>query len=173
MTVNEIRLGSINGSHGIQGWIKVYSETDPRNAILDYSPWILRKGKQEKVVNLIEGQVTGKRLIASLEGVDSRDLADELIGFDVMVPLAALPSLDDGSYYWHQLEGLRVSNKAGTVFGVVDYLLETGANDVMVVKATTDSVDNEQRLIPYVEEKIVLDVDLAAGVILVDWEPDY
>lgn len=171
--MNEIRLGSINGSHGVQGSVKVYSETDPRSAILDYSPWILRKGKQERIINLIGGQETGKRLIANLEGIDSRDLADELIGFDVLIPQEALPSLDDGTYYWRQLEGLKVSNKAGVIFGVVNHLFETGANDVMVVNATLDSVDDEQRLIPYVEEKVVLEVDLLSGEIIVDWESDY
>jgi len=173
MSVNEIRLGSINGSHGIQGWVKVYSETDPKDAIFDYSPWILRKGKQEKIVVVKEGQVSGKRLLASLEGIADRTLADELIGFDVMIPRASLPNLEDGDFYWNQLEGLTVKNLSGVVFGEIDHLLETGANDVIVIKATSDSVDEAQRLIPYVEKKTVVSVDLDAGEMIVDWETDY
>ena len=168
-----IRLGSINGSHGIKGWVKVFSETDPRTAILDYTPWILRKGRSEKKIEVLDGQQSGKRLVVSLEGIDSRNLAEELIGSEIFVEKTALPALEEGAYYWHQLEGLKVQNSSGDVFGVIDHLLETGANDVMVVRACEGSVDSKQRLIPYVEGNVVLSIDLDVGLMIVDWEADY
>ena len=83
--MTEIRLGSVTGSHGIQGWIKVYSYTDPIEAIFSYTPWILRRGDIERNIEIRKGQVHGKKLIAHVEGIDTRDLADELKGFDIYV----------------------------------------------------------------------------------------
>ena len=168
-----IRLGSINGSHGIKGWVKVFSYTDPMDAILTYTPWILTKGSTVKEVRLAEGQRSGKRLVARIEGIDTRNQADELIGFDVLVDQAQLPDLEDGEFYWFQLEGLTVKTTKDLVLGCVDHLMETGANDVLVVEPTPDSVDDQRRLVPFVEPDIVQQVDMANRVIVVDWEPDY
>ena len=171
--MTEIRLGSINGSHGIRGWVRVFSHTDPMEAILDYSPWVLRKGREVKEVTVSEGRLSGKRLIARLADVESRDIADALIGYEIHVAREALLELERGNYYWFQLEGLAVRNREGTVFGRIDHMLETGANDVMVVKPTESSIDNQDRLIPYVMEEVVAEVNQEAGEVVVDWQVDY
>ena len=85
----------------------------------------------------------------------------------------AIPDLEEGELYWFQLEGLVVKNSFGEVLGAIDHMLETGANDVMVVEATNDSIDKEQRLIPYLEDDVVKQVDQEAGVVIVDWDSDY
>jgi 16S rRNA processing protein RimM len=171
--VKEIRLGSINGIHGIKGGVKVFSYTDPMEAILDYSPWILRKGGVEKEITIKDGQVSGKRLIVQLEGVDTRGQAEDLIGYEVHVNIDAMPGLEEGEFYWYQLEGLVVKNIGGEVLGKIDHMLETGANDVMVVEPTDDSIDKEQRLIPYIKGDVVKQVDQETGVVTVDWDSDY
>lgn len=171
--MKELRLGSINGSHGIKGWVKVFSYTDPMESILDYSPWILRKGSEVKEVSVSEGKVNGKKLIARLEDIETRNDADALIGFEIHTAEEAMPKLEQGEYYWYQLEGLQVRDSKGAVFGQIDHMLETGANDVMLVKPTVDSVDDQERLIPFVQDEIVKEVDLAAGGIVVDWQVDY
>ncbi len=168
-----IRVGSINGSHGIKGAIKVFSYTDPVDAITDYSPWLLKKGRVEKVVEVVSGQKQGKRLIAHLEGITDRNESDELIGFEIYAAKSMLPALEPGDHYWFQLEGLLVKNEQGVIFGRVDHLIETGANDVMKVKPTDDSVDDLERLIPYVDGEIVRRVDSSIGEIVVQWEADY
>ncbi|MGB0691523.1 MAG: ribosome maturation factor RimM [Pseudomonadales bacterium] len=171
--MTEIRLGTLTGGHGIKGWIKVFSHTDPKQAIFDYSPWILRRGRDELRVTPAGSQVHGKKLIVQFEGVDTRTQADEMAGYVVNVEQTALPALEDGDYYWHQLTGLTVVNMKGECLGSVDHLLETGANDVLVVEATAGSIDDEKRLIPFVLGPIVQNVDLAVGEILVDWDCDY
>ena len=113
-----------------------------------------------------EGQRHGKTIIARVDGFDDRDQAARLIGTDIGVPRDELPETDNGHYYWSDLEGLRVVGRDGTKLGRVDYMLETGANDVMVVKGDTE------QLIPFVLDKVILDVDLAKGEIRVDWEWD-
>jgi 16S rRNA processing protein RimM len=171
--VNQIRLGSINGTHGLKGWVKVFSYTNPQEAILEYSPWILRKGGAEIESTIKDGQASGKRLIVQLEGVETRNQAEDLVGFEVHVNIDAMPALEEGELYWFQLEGLIVKNSSGEALGKIAHMLETGANDVMVVDPTDDSIDKQQRLIPYLEGDVVKQVDQEIGVVIVDWDSDY
>lgn len=166
VTAQPVILGRISGLFGVKGWVKVYSYTDPREAVLDYDRWLLsgKNGWQEATV--AEGQRHGKTVIVRINGYDDRDKAAGLIGTEIGVPRDELPETDSDQYYWSDLEGLSVVDRHGTELGKVDYLLETGANDVMVVKGETE------RLIPFVMDKVVLGVDLAKGEIRVDWEWD-
>jgi len=101
-----------------------------------------------------------------LEGWQDREAARELIGTEIAIRPEQLAELDSGEYYWHQLEGLSVVNAAGEELGIVARVMETGANDVLVVRS------NRERLIPYTPNTIV-EVDLSAGKIQVDWELDF
>ena len=159
-------LGRISGLFGVKGWVKVYSYTEPREAVLNYDRWLLsgKNGWQEATV--AEGQRHGKTVIVRINGYDDRDQAAGLIGTEIGVPRDELPEADSDHYYWSDLEGLSVVHRDGTEIGKVDHLLETGANDVMVVKGET------VRLVPFVMDKVVLGVDLVKGEIRVDWEWD-
>ena len=93
-------------------------------------------------------------------------------GLEVSVPDSALPVLEDGEYYWRELQGLQVWCRNGegrVLLGTVDYLIETGANDVLVVKACQGSIDKRERLIPYLPGDVVTRVDLEEGLLEVDW----
>lgn len=164
MTTQPVVLGRISGLFGVRGWVKVYSYTEPREAVLNYGRWLLsdRDGWQEATV--AEGRRHGKSIIARLAGVVDRDQAAELIGTEIAVWRDALPETEDGEFYWSDLEGLTVTHRDGTELGKVAYLLETGANDVLVVQGETE------RLIPFVMDDVILGVDLANGRIEVDWE---
>ena len=116
--------------------------------------------------DLVEGKRHGKSIIAHIEGVEDRDAAAACLGCEIGVPRAELPATSPGEYYWADLEGLKVVHKDGKELGAVDYLLETGANDVLVVKG------EKERLIPFVMDRFILDVDVDSGVITVDWEWD-
>ena len=133
---------------------------------MNYDRWLLsgKDGWQEATV--AEGQRHGKTVIVRIDGYDDRDQAAGLIGTEIGIPKDELPETGDDQYYWSDLEGLSVVHRDGTVLGKVNNLLETGANDVMVVKGETE------RLIPFVMDKVVLGVDLAKGEIRVDWEWD-
>lgn len=159
-------LGRISGFFGVRGWVKVYSYTEPRDAVLNYKSWLLSSNGDWRTAEVVEGKRHGKTVIAHIEGIDDRDQAAALIGCDIGVPRSELPETDEGQYYWSDLEGLQVVTKNGTELGKVKYLLETGANDVMVING------EQERLVPFVIDDVVLDVDLAAGVITVDWDWD-
>lgn len=159
-------LGRVVGLFGVRGWVKVFSYTEPREAILDYSGWLLRSGERWQPVEVAEGKRHGKSILVRFEGTDDRDAATVLIGRDIGVGRGELPEPGEGRYYWADLEGMRIVREDGTELGRVAYVMETGANDVLV----TDG--EPERLIPFVTGEIVLDVDTGNGVITVDWEWD-
>jgi 16S rRNA processing protein RimM len=161
-----VTLGRVGGVYGVRGWVKVISFTAPRENILAYGDWTLEQGGAFRRYRLERGQRHGKGLVAKLAGVDDRDAADSLIGAGISVPRKALPACEAGEYYWTDLEGLLVQNLSGIRLGVVDHLLATGAHDVLVL-------DGGERLIPFASPEVVRRVDLEAGVIVVDWEPDF
>ncbi|HEX4881871.1 MAG TPA: ribosome maturation factor RimM [Porticoccaceae bacterium] len=168
-----IRVGRIATVHGVRGWLKIESGTEPAANILGYCPWWLaRDGRWEKV-EPDAGEVSGKRILAHLAGVDDRDAARGFCQLDIHVDAALLPALPKDEYYWHQLIGLRVMARTEAqpvALGSVTSLLETGANDVLVVHGDETAVDCRERLIPYTA---VLVVDLERGTIEVDWAPEY
>lgn len=144
----------------------MFSYTQPREAILDYDCWLLKRKGEWQAASVCEGKRHGKAVIAHLDGVDDRDQAVELVGCDIAIGRDDLPDAEDGSYYWADLEGMRVVHRDGTELGRVAYLMATGANDVLVTEG------ERERLIPFIAEKVILDVDFAKGVISVDWEWD-
>ena len=161
-----ITLGKIVGVFGVKGWVKVYSETRPREQIFSYSPWLLELNGNVTEVQVLEGRSQGKGLIASLEAYSDCDQAKQLVGAEISIPQSALPATGIGEYYWSELIGLQVQNTQGIEFGKVVDLFETGANDVMVVKG------DRERLIPFTEFA-VLKIDLDDGKLTVDWDADF
>jgi 16S rRNA processing protein RimM len=127
-------IGQVSGLFGVRGWIKVYSYTDPREGILNYSPWYLKRSTDWVPYGLRAGQRHGRGILAQLQGIEDRDQAAELMGCQVAVRRKQLPELHEGEYYWNDLQGLRVENLDGVELGRISYLFETGANEVIVVK---------------------------------------
>ena len=146
--------------------MKVFSYTEPREAILDYDRWLLGRYESWQGVRVEEGKRHGKTVLARLEGINDRDAAAAFMGFDIAIGRDQLPEPEEGHYYWADITGLTVWHKNERELGVVTQMLETGAHDVMVVKGDIE------RLIPFVPDDVVLDADLDAGIIRVDWEWD-
>lgn len=162
----DVLLGRIVGLYGVKGWVKVFSYTDPREAVLNYENWQLKQRDEVTSMKLSEGRRHGKTVIARLGDINDRDAAASLLDAEIFVPREALPEPEGKTYYWTDLEGLSVVRRDGDVIGNVDYLLETGAHDVLVVRGDTE------RLIPFVMDEYIVDVDLDKGVITVDWDWD-
>lgn len=162
-----IIIGRIAGIHGVQGWMKIHSHTRPQQGVFEYRRWLVRHSGQWQAAELTDWRRHGKVLLAKLEGITERDQARAWIGCDIAIPRAALPPLPAGEYYWADLIGLRVQTLEGVDLGVVDHLIETGANDVLVV------VGDRERLIPFVPGRDVVTVDLDAAQIRVDWDPQF
>ena len=163
-----ILLGKIVGVFGVKGWVKLQSHTEPREALFDYLPWVLRQRGTERIVDKIEGRAQGRGLVAAFPGFDTRDAAEALIGTEIWVDRAAMPKPRKGEYYWVDLENLAVQTVDGLSLGRVSHLFATGSNDVLV------AVDGErERLIPFLPDSVIKRVDLEAGLIVVDWDPEF
>jgi len=161
-------LGKIVGLYGVEGWVKLESYSDPRARIFKYSPWFV--GSADAMVEYanVKGRTQGKGIVAHLPGVASRDAAAALIGAEIRISRSALPKPKPGEYYWVDLEGLDVFNLEGITFGKVSHLFSTGANDVLVVR------DGErERLVPFVTEQFVKEVDIDGSRIVVDWDAEF
>ena len=164
-----VLIGRIVGLYGVQGWLKIESWAEPRMRIFDYQPWLLSAvpGVETQFAGA-KGRPQGKGIVAQLPGVDDREQAAALIGSDIHVDRAQLPAPAEGEYYWVDLEGLEVVTTEGVVLGRVTHLFATGANDVVVIR------DGErERLVPYVMGSYVRSVDLSAGRMVVDWDPEF
>lgn len=170
----KIVVGRLGAVYGIKGWLKVSSFTDDPENIFSYNPWTVGQGKLWQTVNIVEWRRHNKGLIVKLEDVDVREKAQLLTGMDICVSPEQFPDLSEDEFYWRDLVGLAVVNTAGYKMGTVKSLLETGSNDVLVVKANAnDAFSINERLIPLVEDQVIKSIDLDAKLITVDWDADF
>ncbi len=159
-------MGRIAGAHAVRGWVRIQTFTQNPDGLLAYPAWWLGRDGGWRQVTVEDASVHGRSLVAKFAGCDDREAAAALKGLEVAVPRASLPASEADEYYWADLQGLRVRNVEGATLGVVIGLLETGANQVLVVEA------ERKRLIPFVEA-VVKSVDLAQGSMVVDWGVDF
>ena len=165
-----IPVGKISGVFGVRGSVKVFSYTEPRDNILRYKPLFLKRQGQWIEIDISGGQLQGKAVVMSIRNVTDRDQALPLIGGELAIRREQLNAADQDEFYWADLIGLSVINTEDEVLGKVDHVLETGANDVLVVMQEGTKA---QHLIPFVMDEVVLNVDLANQQIRVEWQSDY
>jgi len=160
-------MGQIGAPFGIKGWVKVFADTEHPDSLFDYPIWYIETPKGWQAFEIENAELHTKNMVAKLAGVDDRDVAESFRKRKIGIPRSQLPEPEDGEYYWSDLIGLQVVNLAGEALGQVSELLETGANDVLVVRD-----GDTERLLPFVDA-VVKTVDLAAATITVDWGLDY
>ena len=171
--IQEVLVGEITGSHGLKGWVQVFSYTRPAEKILTYSPWQLTDASESKEVVISSSRVAGKKILVLFEECVSRSQADGLRARKIFIDKSQIPDLEDGDFYWNELVGMQVNSTEGIFLGNVETLIETGANDVLVVSPAKGSWDDQQRLIPYVDREVIVKVDQVLNQITVDWDPNY
>jgi 16S rRNA processing protein RimM len=165
-------LGKIVGPYGLRGAVKVHPFADDPSAWAELRYWWLGKDgsppEQWRQTRLVRCKVHGDVLVAELECLPDRNASEAAKGVLVGAPRAALPPAAKDEYYWADLIGLEVVNTHDQSLGQVLGLIETSANDVLRVGCRGD----KERLLPFVAT-VVLDVDLLARRIRVDWEADW
>lgn len=159
-------MGRIVAPYGVRGWVKIQPATEAVDGLLEYPSWWLGQPGDWRQQEWLEGRAHGATLVARLEGCDDRDQAFALRGQQIAVPRSSMPAPKSGEYYWCDLIGLSVENTLGDKLGQVEEVFATGANDVLVVRG------DRERLIPFIDP-VVIEVDIAAATIRVDWELDY
>jgi len=149
-----LELGSITGTHGLNGTIQIYSHTRPAIGIAGYSCWWLG-GREFRVQRCWQH---GKRILAQLEGIDDISAAEALHGQIIRVPRDMVP-VDEDEYLWQDLIGCTVTDEQGDVLGQVTALEDYGAQDTLIVTTLPDAAVQGEWMIPFVES-IVTDVDM-------------
>ena len=172
-------LAKITGYYGVKGWVKLYSYTDPRENIVQYHSLQIKrskKGEQWQDIQLDAGKAHGKGVIAHFVGYDNKDIAADLIGAQLAVYRSDFKPTAENEYYWSDLVGLTVINLQEIELGKVSRLMETAANDVLVIKPAVQengSIAASEILIPFILDHYINKVDLEAGKLIVDWQADW
>jgi len=160
-------MGEIGRPYGVKGWVHIATYTAHPENLLEYQPWYLHRQGQWQTAEFVNARHHGKGLVVQFAGCHDRDAADALKGIEIGIYRNQLPATGRDEYYWSDLVGLQVITQDNRVLGVVDHLIETGANDVLVVKG------EQEFLVPFIQGQVVEAVDLEAREIRVDWDPDY
>ena len=170
-----VPVGTVGRAHGVRGWVRIRSDMEPAEDLLRHGTWLVERAGAWRPLAVRSAWPQGSALIAHFEGIEDRGAAAALAGSRIGLPRDAFPDLDDGRYYWTDLIGLEVVDEAGEPLGVVREMIETGANDVMVIRRCGESPSKRtagDRIVPFLTGEVVRDVDLAAGRIRVSWRFD-
>jgi len=161
-----IIIGSFGKTFGVWGWIKINSFTNPKRNILDFKPWLIQKNNLWEEVYFEDGRERPDNIIVKLPNCDSPEEARNFTNIKIAVWHKQLPKPQTNEYYWTDFIGLKVINSDEVDLGIIQELMATGANDVLVV------IGDRKRLIPYISN-VILNVDLVKKIIRVDWDPDF
>ena len=179
LPVDAVELGRVRGAWGIRGWISVQPHSASPEALFSASVWYLQAPEPSlgaafsgcQAVTVTRVREHGNGLLAQLDGVDDRSLAEGLKGARIFVARADFPPLPEDEYYWVDLIGLEVVNREGVSLGEVSELLDVGPQQTLVLRRE-EAGKVVERMIPFVAAYVDA-VDRDAGRIRVDWQPDY
>ncbi len=160
-------VGKINGIFGVQGWIKIFSHTEPIANICKYIPLYTKSKDKFTKLNIANCKLHSKTIIAKIDAIDDCDKARELLGLAIYIDKLQLPKTNNNEYYYSDLINMAVVNKNNEDFGLVSYLFDNSAHVVLVTKD-----DENEYLIPFIDPFIV-DINIINKVITVDWGKDY
>jgi 16S rRNA processing protein RimM len=167
-------VGKVGAPYGVKGWVKITSYTEEPANIFDYRPWLLEQKAGSKEVKIDQWKTHNKGLVAKFVGIDDRDSADLLKNIEISIASSQLPELAEDEFYWRELVGMKVVTESGYDLGKIEEMFETGANDVMLIKANiNDAFGQKQRMVPYLVEQVVKQVNKTERVVTVDWEPGF
>jgi len=173
-TSSIIVVGKLGAPYGIKGRVKVHSFTDDPQGIFDFSPWLIGQQGKWQSLEVVDWRRHNKGFIAKFAQVNDRDQAMAYTNVEISVDSAQLPELPQGEFYWRDLIGMSVVTDKGYNLGIVDDLMETGSNDVLVVKANSkDAFGQAERLIPFLTDSVIQEVKYDAKEITVDWDPSF
>ncbi|CAG4883539.1 Ribosome maturation factor RimM [Georgfuchsia toluolica] len=164
-------LGRLVTPYGVKGWLHLHPFGDDPASWRHMAQWWLAPADGDKTqwsaTKLSGLRQHGGGWVAKLESVDSREAAEALAGWYFAAPREELPATENDEYYWADLIGLRVINLQGEQLGLIETLIETGANNVLKL-----CDGDKEHLLPFVEQ-VVKKVDIAGGCMTVDWQADW
>lgn len=165
-------VGRLGRPYGLKGWQHLQTFTQPPENIFEYKGWYVLHKKLWQPVKLAEYKLHGSTWIIHLEGINTKEEAALYSNFSIAVLRNELPRLEEGEYYWSDLEGLSVFTKEGLSLGKIEYLYENTGQDIMAVKSALPGQQSKERHIPFIWEETVLEVDIIENKVIVDWAFD-
>ena len=175
-----LTLAEVVGTYGVKGWVRLRVSLDDPNLLLTLPALSLTSAIKSKklcrhVVVVKALQAHGKGYIAQLDGITDRTQAESLQGGQIQVAASDFPSAAHDEIYWRDLEGLKVwctEDGSRSLLGIVKTLIETGANDVLVVAPCEGSVDNREHLVPWIPHEVVTEIALSDSRLEIAWYAD-
>jgi len=171
-----VAVGKISRVHGVRGWLKIHSYTEPEANIIDYQPWwVSLPGGGYQALKIDDWRAADKGILVHVQGIDDRDAASCYCQRNIEVDPKAFAQPEAGELYWYQLQGLKVfchQDGRRLPLGRIVSLMSTGANDVLVVQGDKESIDQRERLLPFLDQYIER-IDLEAGELDISWDPDF
>ncbi|MBT7754281.1 MAG: ribosome maturation factor RimM [Gammaproteobacteria bacterium] len=161
-----INIGKVIGLHGVKGWLKILSFSSPPENIFNYKSLIISNKYINQIFHIEDSRKQGKKILIKLDNIDDRTSAESLKESDIYIQRSDLPQLSEDTYYWEDLLGFNVFNQNNIKIGNVDSFIETGSNDVLIVK----TAKNKNILIPFIMNKSIKVVNIESHYITVDWE---
>ncbi|VFP86545.1 Ribosome maturation factor RimM [Candidatus Erwinia haradaeae] len=171
---NPLSIGMMGPPYGVYGWLKVSSYTEVVTSMIHYQPWFIQRGGQWHLLELEKWKKYKNQLIIKVKGIENRNnVTERLTNYELIIDSESLPVLQDGDFYWKDLVGCQVINTERHALGKVVQIIETGANDVLIVHANLqDNRHTRERLIPFIERIVIKDVNLMTRIISVDWSTE-
>jgi len=166
----KILLGKLGKPHGVKGFLYIHYYGKDANKLSDYEGLFLDDGAVVKVEKLL---LQKDRVILKFQDTNSRNDSEKLRDKELFILEDSLPALDDNQAYYFELEGFSVNNLDNVDLGKIKEILETNANDVLVIEPTESSVDEKERLVPYIKDNVVIEINKKDKTILIDWPEDY
>jgi 16S rRNA processing protein RimM len=164
--IEKFIMARVSGPYGVKGWIKIQPFTVDIHQLLNKKAWLIGDEKSSISYSIETSKIHGNSIVAKLVNIDDRDQAFGLKNKTILIPKHELPKLEKGEYYWNDLMGHKVINQQKEYLGILETFLETGANDVLVVKG------DKEYLIPFIPH-VIRNVDMAKKEIEVDWDKDF
>lgn len=182
MPTDAVEVGRVMGAWGIKGGIRVKPFAADPQALFASKRWFLRPPEGPRplgvkapafpgLLRIVTAKEHGDGVVATAQELPDRDAAEALKGAAVFVSRSSFPTPDEGEFYWIDLIGLQVQNRAGAGLGEVIGLIETGPHCVLRIRPEGTQAEADEVLIPFVDA-YVDGVDLPARRIAVDWELD-
>ena len=147
---NTIVIGKIISTHGIDGWLAIESYSYPRENINSYNTHLI-VDEQHLPITIKELKIMPKKIIIKLEGYDHISDSEKILGEKIYIKTSDLRTLEDGEYYWHDLEGLEMYTTKEHYLGKVDFIFNNGSNDIMAIKN-----NNNHTYIAFIKKNIVV-----------------
>ena len=169
-------LAKIGAPHGVRGDLRLHVFMEDPEAVFDFDPKnLLIEEQPSSFIPLRKFQIfeKGGAFYISFDDYKDRDLARRFVNKTIAIDRSFLPALPEDEVYWSDLEGLEVINQENKILGRIDHILETGANDVLVIQTLgLDGKISKEYLVPYVDAH-VKKIDLENKKIWVDWDEDF